>query len=110
MADDNVTLAVLGQRMDQVLAAVTQLTARLDADQRHYNETFARKDVLASTLEAVGRRITETEKDIEDGKRALAAQQAKNRSVAIALITIAIPALISVVGIILTVLGAGAAT
>lgn len=107
MAQDDVTLAVLGQRMDQLLAQFTQLNASLDADRRHNSETFARKDVLASTFEAVGRRITEAEKDIEDGKRALAQQQDKNRSMVIALIGIAIPALISVVGIILSVLGSG---
>lgn len=108
MADDPVTLALLGQRMDQLLGQFTQLNARLDSERLHNQETFARKDVLEPRFNGISDRIRDAEKDIEEGKKALATQQDRNRGMVIALISVAIPALISVVGLILSVVGAGA--
>lgn len=107
MASDDVTMGEVVRRLDSIAAQLAQITTSLAEDRRHNTETFVRKDVLESRLDAMGQRFVEVEKDVEDGKKEQARQQDRNRSMAIALIGIAIPALISIIGLVLSVLGKG---
>lgn len=96
MADD-VTMGEVVRRLDSITAQLATIIAGQAEDRRHNTETFVRKDVMDSKFESIGQRFTEVEKDVEDGKKALANQQDRNRQLVFAIIGVAVPALISII-------------
>ena len=105
---DEVTMGEVVRRLDGIAVQLAAIIAGQAEDRRHNTDTFVSKENLRVQLENVGNKITEAEKDIVDVKAAQDKQQDRNRGMVIALIGIAVPALISIVGLILTIVGAGA--
>lgn len=107
MATDEVTMGEVVRRLDTITGQLAQITTSLAADKRHYEATFVSKELLDSRLNGVDQRITETEKDITTANEALRQQQARGRQTVIALLSIGVPAVISIILTIITLVGSG---
>ncbi|MGN6413778.1 hypothetical protein [Flexivirga sp.] len=107
MATDDVTLPEVVRRLDTISAQLSQITATLAANERHYDEKFVSSAIHARDVERINDKIVETNKDVTEAKGLIADQQKRTRQTVIALLSIGVPSLISIILTIITLIGSG---
>lgn len=107
MATDDVTMGEVVRRLDTITAQLTQLTTTLAANERHYEQKFVSNDLHSRDIARLSDKIEEVKDDVAEAKADIADQQKRTRQTVIALLSIGVPSLISIILTIITLIGSG---